>query len=36
VVAALKATASRAWFPDNGWGWGIPDIMSAISYLDEE
>lgn len=32
VIRALKQTADRADRPDNTYGWGIPDVISAIEY----
>ena len=32
VMEALRETASRSILPDNDYGWGTIDIMSAISY----
>ena len=28
----MMMTASRAAYPDNDYGWGIPDILAAIQY----
>jgi serine protease AprX len=36
VVAALKATASRAGNPDNNVGYGIPNYKSVSAYLERE
>jgi len=33
VRSALMATASQADNPDNDLGWGIPDVLAAISYV---
>ncbi len=33
VRAALMATASQADMPDNDYGWGIIDVLAAISYV---
>ncbi len=32
VREAMMMTASRAAYPDNDYGWGIPDILAAIQY----
>jgi len=32
VREAMMMTASRATYPDNDYGWGIPDILTAIQY----
>jgi serine protease AprX len=32
VANALRETASRAAQPDNRLGWGIPDVVGALSY----
>lgn len=32
VREALMMTASRAFTPDNNYGWGIIDVMAAINY----
>ncbi len=32
VREATMMTASRATYPDNDYGWGIPDILAAIQY----
>jgi serine protease AprX len=32
VREAMMMTASRAGYPDNNYGWGIPDIVAAIEY----
>ena len=32
VREAMMMTASRATYPDNNYGWGIPDILAAIQY----
>jgi hypothetical protein len=32
VREAMMMTASRATYPDNDYGWGIPDILAAIQY----
>ena len=33
VREATMMTASRADYPDNNYGWGIPDILAAIQYM---
>jgi hypothetical protein len=33
VRSALRATSSRSGFPDNVYGWGIPDAALASRYL---
>ncbi|MEE9161820.1 MAG: S8 family serine peptidase, partial [Candidatus Neomarinimicrobiota bacterium] len=33
VRDALMATASRADQPDNDYGWGIPDVLAAMSHV---
>ena len=32
VREAMMMTASRADYPDNNYGWGIPDLLAAIQY----
>jgi serine protease AprX len=32
VREAMMMTASRATYPDNDYGWGIPDILAATQY----
>ena len=32
VREAMMMTASRASYPDNNYGWGIPDLVAAIQY----
>jgi hypothetical protein len=32
VREALMMTASRAFTPDNNYGWGVIDVMAAINY----
>ncbi|MCK4427945.1 MAG: S8 family serine peptidase, partial [candidate division Zixibacteria bacterium] len=32
VREAMMMTASRATYPDNNYGWGIPDLLAAIQY----
>ncbi|MFQ6002176.1 MAG: S8 family serine peptidase [Candidatus Zixiibacteriota bacterium] len=32
VREAMMMTASRAAYPDNDYGWGIPDVLAAIQY----
>jgi len=33
IQAAIKESASRADFPDNYYGWGIPDYMEAHTIM---
>jgi len=35
VERALKETASHADRPDNIYGWGIPDVMAAINWTED-
>ena len=32
VRESMMMTASRATYPDNNYGWGIPDLLAAIQY----
>jgi hypothetical protein len=32
VREALMMSGDHALFPDNNYGWGVPDILAAIQY----
>ena len=32
---ALRLTADNAKNPDNRYGWGVPDLVAALKYLDD-
>ncbi len=35
VLRALKMSASRAWSPDNDYGWGLPNGLAALQWVPD-